>query len=238
MIPKGSGLGTSSILAGACLKAIYKFLNISLSDEELIYKVLEQEQLMGTGGGWQDQIGGIIPGIKYTCTKPGANQKFEIKRLNLSNSFINELNNRFILIYTGQRRLAKNLLRDIMNSYISYNTNTLKTIKEIKNAAIQMKLVLEKENINKFATLLNKSWELSKTLDSNSTNVCINQILKACEDLIDGKMICGAGGGGFLQVLLKEKNSREELKNRINEVFQDSGIKVYDLLLFEGEGKQ
>ena len=231
-IPKGSGLGTSSILSGACLKAIYKFLNIKISEEELLYKVLEQEQLMGTGGGWQDQIGGVVPGIKYICTEPGDNQKFEIEKLKLSDKFISEINNRFALIYTGQRRLAKNLLRDIMNSYISYNKKTMNTIQEIKNKAVEMKQALVNENLDEFSRLLNEHWELSKSLDEGCTNVCINQILKSCEDLIDGQMICGAGGGGFLQVILKKDIEYKDLEERINDVFQDSGIKAYKITIF------
>jgi fucokinase len=232
-IPKGSGLGTSSILAGACLKAIYKFLNYKISDEELSYRVLEQEQIMGTGGGWQDQIGGIVPGIKCIYTEPGENQQFRIEKLNISKLFTSEINSRFALIYTGQRRLAKNLLRDIMNNYISYNAKTINTIEKIKNKAIEMKQALQKEDLEEYSKLLNEHWILSKILDEGCTNTCINQILKSCEDLIDGQMICGAGGGGFLQVILKKDVSIQDLENRINAVFQDSGIKVYKATLFE-----
>lgn len=233
-IPKGSGLGTSSILAAACLKAIYNFIGVKISDEDLAYKTLEQEQIMGTGGGWQDQIGGIIPGIKGTYTEAGEIQKFEIKRLKLSKKMQNEINNRFALIYTGQRRLAKNLLRDIMNSYIGNNPTTVKTIKEIREKAIEMEKTLGKEDLDEFCKLLNEHWTLCKKLDSGCTNSCIDQILKSCDDLIDGRMICGAGGGGFLQVVLKEGITKKVLDNRIQEVFQDCGIKVYDISLYEG----
>lgn len=64
-IPRGSGLGTSSILAGACVKAIYRMLGKELSQEELYNRVLCMEQIMSTGGGWQDQVGGLAPGIKW-----------------------------------------------------------------------------------------------------------------------------------------------------------------------------
>lgn len=232
-IPKGSGLGTSSILAGACLKALYNFINVPISDEKLSYLTLEQEQLMETGGGWQDQIGGIIPGIKCTYTNPGEEQKFDIQKIKLSTKFKDEINNRLVLIYTGQRRLAKNLLRDVMNSYISYNKNTLDVIAELKNKAIQMRADLENEDLNTFSNHLNEHWELSKKLDAGCTNTCIDQILISCEDLILGKMICGAGGGGFLQVILKKGVSKDEIKNRIQDVFQDSGIKVYDVTICE-----
>lgn len=234
-IPKGSGLGTSSILSGACLKALYKFMDIKITDEELCYKVLEQEQLMGTGGGWQDQIGGLIPGIKLTTTEAGYIQKFDVNKIQLSSKIKEEINNRLALIYTGQRRLAKNLLRSIMDNVIYNQPDTLETIHKIKKISKEMAEALLAENIEKFAELLNKHWTLSKKLDKGCSNTIIEQIFIACDDLISAKMICGAGGGGFLQVLLKENVSKKALEERIQEVFQDSGIKVYNVTIFEGE---
>ena len=60
-IPRGSGLGTSSILAGACVKALYEMLGKETSEDELYDRVLCMEQIMSTGGGWQDQVGGLAP---------------------------------------------------------------------------------------------------------------------------------------------------------------------------------
>ena len=54
-VPKGSGLGTSSILAAACVKALFDFFGIQCTDEEMYNHVLCMEQIMSTGGGWQDQ---------------------------------------------------------------------------------------------------------------------------------------------------------------------------------------
>ena len=71
-IPRGSGLGTSSILAGACVKALYEMLGKEVTDEELYDRVLCMEQIMSTGGGWQDQVGGLAPGIKMVSSEPAA----------------------------------------------------------------------------------------------------------------------------------------------------------------------
>ena len=234
-IPKGSGLGTSSILAAACLKALYEFLNVDISYEQLASKVLEQEQLMGTGGGWQDQIGGLVPGIKIINTEKGVLQKFDIQNISLSKEMENLFNEKYALIYTGQRRLAKNLLRSIMSSYIRGDEKVVNTIMKIKDVAIEMAKVIDNSDKQKFAELLNKHWELSKKLDKGCTNSCINQILCSCQDLIEAKMICGAGGGGFLQVLLKDDVTKNQLKERIMEVFQDSGVQVYDVCLVREE---
>ena len=53
-VPKGSGLGTSSILAAACVKALLEFTGIEYGEEQLYSTVLCMEQIMSTGGGWQD----------------------------------------------------------------------------------------------------------------------------------------------------------------------------------------
>lgn len=49
-----------------------------------------------------------------------------------------------------------------------------------------------------------------------------------CEDLIDGRFICGAGGGGFLQVILKKGITKEMLRERLVGIFQDSGVDVWE----------
>lgn len=132
------------------------------------------------------------------------------------------------MIYTGQRRLARNLLRDVVGSYISNDRISIEAHYNIQRLAVLMRFELEKGNVNGFAKLLSDHWLESQRIDSGSTNTCIDQIFSTIDDLIDGKMICGAGGGGFLQVVLKKDISLDHLRNRLNEVFQDSGVDVWE----------
>jgi len=113
-VPKGSGLGTSSILAAACVKGIFEFFGIQYTEDDLYSTVLCMEQIMSTGGGWQDQVGGVTDGIKYITSRPGLKQAIKVQHLALDRETREELNQRFTLIYTGQRRLARNLLRDVV----------------------------------------------------------------------------------------------------------------------------
>lgn len=232
-IPKGSGLGTSSILAGACVKAIFEYIGKEVTENELYTHVLCMEQLMSTGGGWQDQVGGLTEGIKLVSTKPGLLQEIEVEHLSIPEEAMEELQERFVLIYTGQRRLARNLLREVVGGYIGSNPNSIEVLYEIQRTAVLMKFELEKGNVDGFAKLLEEHWGLSKRLDGGSTNTCIDQIFLSCEDLLAARMICGAGGGGFLQAVLKKGHTKEELRTRIRSVFQDSGVDVWDCeLLF------
>lgn len=226
-IPRGSGLGTSSILAGACVKGIYEFLGIDISEIELYQRVMCMEQLMSTGGGWQDQVGGLAKGFKMVTSRAGLDQKVECTPINISEETVEKLNNRFAIIYTGQRRLARNLLREVVGKYICSNSDTVEALYEIQRIAVLMRFELEKGNIDGFARLLNEHWEQSKKIDSGCTNTCIEQIFASVEDLIDGKMICGAGGGGFLQVIMKEGVTFDILRERLCDVFGDSGVDVW-----------
>lgn len=231
-VPKGSGLGTSSILAAACVKAIFEFTGVRYTQEELCSRVLCMEQLMSTGGGWQDQVGGLVPGIKYITSRPGLRQEVKVQRVELPEEAAGELNGRFALIYTGQRRLARHLLRDVVGSYIGNEPKSLAALNEIQRVAALMRFELERGRIDDFARLLSRHWELSKEIDSGSTNTLIEHIFATVEELIDGKMICGAGGGGFLQVVLKKGVTKERLRARLKSVFQDSEIDVWNCGLF------
>lgn len=231
-IPRGSGLGTSSILAGACVKAAAEYFGISLSDKEVCTYVMCMEQLMSTGGGWQDQMGGLEKGIKMITSEAGLFQNVEYEKLVLSNETKDELDKRFCLIYSGQRRLARNLLRNVLGRYISGNPQSIDAFINIQKIAVQMQETLINGDIDKFADLLNLHWEYSKILDKGCTNTCIEQIFNVCDDMIDGKMICGAGGGGFMQVILKKGVSKQMLNDRLLEVFGDSGVKVWNSRFF------
>ena len=230
-VPKGSGLGTSSILAGACVKALFKYFGIPCTEPDLYNHAMCMEQIMSTGGGWQDQVGGMTEGIKYITSAPGNRQILSVRHISVPEPALRELQERFALIYTGQRRLARNLLRDVVGRYLGNNPDSLYALEEIQRMAAMMVFELERGNIDGFAELLNKHWELSKMIDAGSTNTCIDQIFAAIEDLLDGKMICGAGGGGFLQVILKKNVTKEMLRERLHETFEDCGVDVWNCTL-------
>ena len=73
-LPKGSGLGASSILGATVLACLARMTGETLSPEELIARTSLLEQRMTTSGGWQDQVGGVFPGVKLIRTEPGREQ--------------------------------------------------------------------------------------------------------------------------------------------------------------------
>lgn len=231
-VPKGSGLGTSSILSAACVKAVFEFMGIGYTEEDLYSHVLAMEQIMSTGGGWQDQVGGITPGLKYITSMPGVEQQIKVTHVEIPEETKRELDERFVMIYTGQRRLARNLLRDVVGRYVGNEPDSLFALEEIQKTAALMRFELERGNVDGFAKLLDYHWELSKKVDAGSSNTLIEQIFSSIEDLIDGKLVCGAGGGGFLQVILKKGVTKQEVEEHLNKVFMDSLVGVADCKIY------
>ena len=91
-----------------------------------------------------------------------------------------------------------------------------------------MAYALESGNIDLLGILLNVHLEYSKILDKGTTNPLIQKIFAVIDDLIVGKMVCGAGGGGFLQIILKNNVTKEMVHNRLRGVFPDSEIDIWE----------
>lgn len=227
-VPKGSGLGTSSIVGAAVVRALCQLLGQPDDDVRVSSLVLCMEQLMNTGGGWQDQIGGLVPGIKLTSSPPGTPQRLTWRHIDMSDEAFAELSDRYTLIYTGQRRLARNILREIMGKVVANDPQTMQILAQIQRLGVLMAFELETGDIDAFARMLAEHWALSKRLDAGSTNTCIDHMLGVIEDQIDGMMICGAGGGGFLGVVRKRGVPEAALAERLADVFQESGVKVWN----------
>ncbi len=79
--------------------------------------------MMTTGGGWQDQIGGLLPAFKLGTSKAQLPLEVNWNQLNVKNDnnqiFWNNFDERLILVYTGQTRLARNLLQSVLRNWYS-----------------------------------------------------------------------------------------------------------------------
>jgi fucokinase len=226
--PRGSGLGTASILYAAIIKALFEFFGIEYNNNDIINKVLQIEQILGTGGGWQDTIGGLTKGINLITSEKGIYQKLNIKNININKDTLEELQKRYILINTGERRLSRTLLKSVVERYIGNEEENILALNKIKNISDEMVKALENGNIDQFASLLNEQWKCSLKIIPDTTTNLINGIFSYIEELIDGRMICGSGGGGFLQVILKKGVSTDIIKQKIKEIFDDSDICVWE----------
>jgi galactokinase/mevalonate kinase-like predicted kinase len=109
-VPKGSGLGTSSILGATLLAALSDLCGLNWDRPALFKRTLALEQMLTTGGGWQDQAGAIFGGIKLIETQVGLTQTPSIRWLPPTLMGPVYANTTILLYYTGLTRLAKGIL--------------------------------------------------------------------------------------------------------------------------------
>lgn len=227
-VPTGSGLGTSCILSAACIKALLEFTGHAPTDEALCRRVMTAEQLMSTGGGWEDQLGALRPGVKLLSSPPGIRQDVTIQGLELEAGAMEALRQRYTLIYTGQTRQTKRILRDILGGYIGNEPHIVQALEEIQRMAVLMRDELAQGRVDGFAALMNRHWEQSRRMDAGCTNARIERIFEVTGDLLDGKMCVGSGGGGFLQVMMKPGVTRRQLDQRLRQAFEEESVATWD----------
>ncbi len=230
-IPKGSGLGTSSIIASTLLGTLSNVCGLGWSDQEICFRTLALEQLLTTGGGWQDQFGGFYGGIKLCTSRPGIQDSVEVRRLPsniLSDSATSGL---WLLYYTGITRVAKDVLGDIVRNMFLNKGDVISCADEIKELGHKMSEAVQFCDYEMVAGLIKDSWKLNKKLDSGVSTDEIESILKRIDDYSLGYKLAGAGGGGYMLICAKDLEAsariQKELKdNPLNERARFVGLSI------------
>ena len=226
-IPRGSGLGTSSILGGAVLACVGRLLGIELSESALFDEVLVLEQMLTTGGGWQDQVGGLVGGIKLIATEPGLPQRAQIQHPRLFSEIQHELAARLLLVYTGQQRLAKNLLRAVMGRWMVRDPEMVWILDEIARLAKEMWKELQAGDVDAMGLLLREHWALNKRMDPGCTNPFIDGLFESMEPYIVGGKVAGAGGGGFAIVIGRDADAGQQLDAALRQRYPGTEVAVW-----------
>jgi fucokinase len=211
-LPIGSGLGTSSILAATVIRALAVISGREVGDHALSQAVMQLEQRMTTGGGWQDQAGGIFPGAKLLITGPGLRQRIRVQPVQWSDARRAEFCQHMVLYNTGIQRVAKDLLRQVVSRYLARETATIQVLHSIKTLAVEMSYAMAEGDWKHLGELLDRHWQLNQVLDPHTTNAPINAILDRARPFIHGAKLAGAGGGGFLMLLARTKEAAAALR--------------------------
>ncbi len=214
-IPKGSGLGTSSIMGAVILAVVNRVLGRALSSTELFHGVLRLEQKLTTGGGWQDQIGGSLGGLKLISTQPGLIPEATVRYVPADVLDPRQNGGQTLLYYTGITRLAKNILQQVVGRYLSRDREAMRVLRDLHSIAGQVSESLARKDLAEFGRLIDRVWALNKRLDPDSSNRQIEDMLARVRPHIHGAKLLGAGGGGFLLLICKSRDDAELLRSEL-----------------------
>jgi galactokinase/mevalonate kinase-like predicted kinase len=232
-VPKGSGLGTSSILAATVLAALGDLCGLNWDRNTLFTRTLALEQMLTTGGGWQDQAGAIFRGIKLIETAPGLVQKPAIRWLP-HHLFDHDYANRSILLYyTGITRLAKNILAEIVRGLFLNSPSHLGIIADIGANADFASAAIQQCDYEMLLTAIRISWTLNQRLDAGTNPPEVQQILDGIRDYLGATKLLGAGGGGYLLLFGKDETAAARIKQQLTNHPPNTRARFVDFSLSE-----
>ncbi len=221
-IPAGSGLGTSSILASTVLGALNDFCSLGWSKNEIGIQTLVLEQLLTSGGGWQDQYGGILHGVKLLETEKGFLQYPQVNWL--PDYLFTDLEHQpcHLLYYTGITRVAKNILAEIVRGMFLNSSEHLAILRDMKIHAREMSSCIQQGNFSQYGKYILKTWEQKKRIDVGTNPPEVQHIIDLIKDYTLGYLLPGAGGGGYLYMVAKDPDAAVRIRkvlseNRLNE---------------------
>ena len=230
LLPHGSGMGTSSILGGCVLSALTKCVGIDTSGADLVHMVLMLEQMLSSGGGWQDQVGGLVGGAKLCTSHNSLPLEVNVEKICLAPSFEDLLNQRLLLAFTGQTRLAKNILQNVLRHWALRSKDVVDTVEELTSGAYKAKDGLQNQDLDGLADCLNAYWNQKKIMAGESSEPpVVHDILTEllARDLIQAGSLCGAGGGGFMVLLLKEGREPSEIRQCCRDEIDSRAIAAF-----------
>ncbi|NLI36508.1 MAG: bifunctional fucokinase/L-fucose-1-P-guanylyltransferase [Bacteroidales bacterium] len=216
-IPTGSGLGTSSILASTVLGALNDFCGLEWDKNEICKRTLALEQLLTTGGGWQDQYGGVLQGVKFLQSDSGFNQSPLARWLPTDLFTSPEYRDCHLLYYTGITRTAKNILAEIVRSMFLNSNFHLRLLSEMKRHAISMNEAILKNDFAEYGKLVYQTWQQNKLLDRGTNPPAIEALINQIKDYCLGYKLPGAGGGGYLYMVAKDPQAAQYIKKILSE---------------------
>lgn len=220
--PAGSGLGSSSTLVVAILKAFCEWLNLPLSEYDIAHLAWEIERVdLGMSGGKQDQYSAAFGGFNFMEFYP--DNKVIVNPLRIKQSTLTELEFNIVLFYLGGSRFSSEIIDAQAKNIKEHTPKAIEAMHNLKRQAFEMKEALLKGEIYRMGDLLNYGWEEKKKTSDKITNPEIDEIYNiALKAGATGGKISGAGGGGFFMLFCPDNSRYSVIKEltKLNKEFR------------------
>ena len=207
--PPGSGLGSSSALVVAMLLTTCELIGVSPGQYELARMAWEVERVdLGMAGGWQDHYAAAFGGFNFMESRPKG--EIVVNPLRIRREVIAELEASLLLYFGGVSRLSSEVIAEQQRNVVDRDEDALDATHAIRAEALEMKDLLVVGDIPGFADSLLRGWEAKKRLASRISNAAIERAYHVAEShgMVAGK-VSGAGGGGFLMMIVDPRRRIE-----------------------------
>lgn len=196
--PAGAGLGASAAQTLLWLTLVKTTVANVSERRELAERAWRVENELGILGGKQDHYASAVGGINFMTF----GRETVVEPLSPGFPFVEELERRLVLVYTGRRRLSHDIHEAVWGGYGRGDDAVVSALRRLRGIACEMREALMRQDLRAFAELLNDNWAHQKLLHASVTTPQIDDLMELA--LRSGAMAgkaCGAGGGGCLVFL-------------------------------------
>ena len=203
-VPPGTGLGSSSTVTVALIKAIATYCGQQLGPQEIAELACEIEiERLGHPIGKQDQYAASFGGTNFIEFPPRS--PVQVTPVALAPATKRELERRVLLFYTGRCRESAAILTGQRRRISQDSAETLRACDEMKEQAYRGLGLLREERLDDFGSLLHEAWQAKKRAASGVSNPATERAYEVARDAgALGAKVAGAGGGGFMVVYSAE----------------------------------
>jgi D-glycero-alpha-D-manno-heptose-7-phosphate kinase len=198
--PAGSGLGSSSTMVVAIIKAFEEWLNLPLGEYDIAALAckIEREDI-GLAGGKQDQYAATFGGFNFM--EFYKDERVIVNPLRLKRWIRNEIESSLVLYYTGVSRESANIINEQIKHAQKGDAKSIESMHEMKRQSLTMKEALLKGDFRGFSGCLLNGWLAKKNAAASITNSFLDELYQyALDNGADSAKISGAGGGGFMMI--------------------------------------
>jgi D-glycero-alpha-D-manno-heptose-7-phosphate kinase len=197
-VPAGSGLGTSSTLVVAILKAYSEMLNLPLGDYDLAHLAFEIERLdLKLSGGKQDQYAATFGGVNFM--EFFEDGKVIVNPLRIRQEYLFELENNLVLYFTSISRQSDEIIREQQKNVTNHNQSSIDAMHQLKEQSKMMKEALLKGKLDAIGEILDFGFMQKRKMAHNISNDYMDELYDTARKAgASGGKISGAGGGGFM----------------------------------------
>jgi D-glycero-alpha-D-manno-heptose-7-phosphate kinase len=214
--PLGSGLGSSSALVVAMIEAWRTYLDLPLARYDVAHLAYEIERVdLGLAGGRQDQYSAAFGGINFLeFLRDG---EVIVNPLRFSEGVVAELESSLVVAFSGQSRASDAIIREQASGVDAHSEAVLEAMHQLKQDAVDMKRAILLGDIGEVAVLLERSWVAKKQTAPGISTPAIEALEAAARaGGAIGTKVSGAGGGGFLMMVVPVER-RHGLISALNE---------------------
>jgi D-glycero-alpha-D-manno-heptose-7-phosphate kinase len=211
-VPAGSGLGGSSTLIVAMISAYCQYLGLYLGKLQIAQLALDIERReLGLAGGRQDQFAAAFGGLNFLEFE--ADNHVIVNPLELKPEIIRELEASIVLYYTGQSRASGTIIKEQQANLLGIQPMAIEAMHILKREAYEMKKALLEGDIANVAEIMNRGWAAKKATANGVSNPEIEKILDIASHCgAKAGKVSGAGGGGFVMILIPPERRFELVK--------------------------